>query len=435
LALKLSSYSNNLPKKVLRFYNSSPEARKWFDETKALRSFRTAQQYLESLELFCDFVDKKPSELLKLKASAVKELVKKYCIDKMSGGVGSGVMARRWRATASFFRFHDKDIGKEVPFKAKNKFLDKIPTKEELRKILDAAPSISTRIAIHLMAYAGMRPEDICDLTYASVKRDFEKNIVPCAVYVPQTKTGNFYVTFMSESTISLVGQYLDIRKKRGEEISDKSPMIIDEHTKGSRVKGIRRKTLGIRILNAMRRSGIETISTFGLAVQRMRPYSLRKYFRSNLTGHAPSEYIEAWLGHTSGLAHVYGGTKDLDPSTIERMREAYKKCEPFLLATMQPLDQTTVVKEAKIEALKSMAKALLGIDLIEVKVAKEKELGRELNRDEELDLFENELKKLREGTHNPQRIVKEDELEKHLTEGWQFISVLPSQKILIKKR
>ncbi len=27
------------------------------------------------------------------------------------------------------------------------------------------------------------------------------------------------------------------------------------------------------------------------------------------------------------------------------------------------------------------------------------------------------------------------DELEKYLVEGWQFISVLPSQRILIRKR
>ncbi|GEM_PF-7037347 len=41
------------------------------------------------------------------------------------------------------------------------------------------------------------------------------------------------------------------------------------------------------------------------------------------------------------------------------------------------------------------MAKSLLGIDLLEVKVAKEKEIGREVNKDEELELFENELKNL----------------------------------------
>lgn len=47
----------------------------------------------------------------------------------------------------------------------------------------------------------------------------------------------------------------------------------------------------------------------------------------------------------------------------------------------------------------------------------------KELGKEEELELFENELKKLREGKHNPQRIIHEDELEKYLAEGWQFIA------------
>ncbi|MEM3448329.1 MAG: hypothetical protein QXP38_05540 [Nitrososphaerota archaeon] len=64
------------------------------------------------------------------------------------------------------------------------------------------------------------------------------------------------------------------------------------------------------------------------------------------------------------------------------------------------------------------MAKSLLGIDLLDVKVAKERQIGRELTKDEELELYE-ELKKLREGKHNPQRIIHERELEKHLAEGW----------------
>jgi hypothetical protein len=34
----------------------------------------------------------------------------------------------------------------------------------------------------------------------------------------------------------------------------------------------------------------------------------------------------------------------------------------------------------------------------------------------------------------NPQRIVHESEFEKYLSESWQFISVLPSQRILIRK-
>lgn len=56
------------------------------------------------------------------------------------------------------------------------------------------------------------------------------------------------------------------------------------------------------------------------------------------------------------------------------------------------------------------------------------------MSKEGELELFENELKKLREGKSNPHRIVSENELESYLAEGWCFVAILPSQRILIKK-
>jgi len=58
----------------------------------------------------------------------------------------------------------------------------------------------------------------------------------------------------------------------------------------------------------------------------------------------------------------------------IEDMRNCYKECEPFLTTT-QPLKQSDVVKEAKIEALKSIAKSLLGIDRSKLRLQKKKSL------------------------------------------------------------
>ena len=92
-----------------------------------------------------------------------------------------------------------------------------------------------------------------------------------------------------------------------------------------------------------------------------------------------------------------------------------------------------TIIKEAKIEALKSIAKSMFGIDLLEVKIAKENEENRELTQDETIELFESEMKKTREQP-DPQIIVEEKELESYLKDGWQFVSVLPSQKVLIRK-
>jgi hypothetical protein len=73
-----------------------------------------------------------------------------------------------------------------------------------------------------------------------------------------------------------------------------------------------------------------------------------------------------------------------LPPDMIEDTRAQYKACEPFL-STTSKLEESVVVKEAQIEALKSIAKNLLGIDLLDVKVAREKELGKDLTPAEEL--------------------------------------------------
>ncbi len=163
------------------------------------------------------------------------------------------------------------------------------------------------------------------------------------------------------------------------------------------------------------------------------RPYVLRAYCDTNTIiaeskGKIPHPYLQFLMGHKGDIEARYSTNKGVPPpDMIEDMRKCYRECEPFLSTAIQPLEQSSIIKEAKIEALKSMAKSLLGIDLSEVKVAKEKEVGRELSKEEELELFENELKKLREGKHNPQRIIHESELESYLAEGWQFVSVLPS--------
>ena len=98
--------------------------------------------------------------------------------------------------------------------------------------------------------------------------------------------------------------------------------------------------------------------------------------------------YLQFFMGHKGGMEARYSTNKGrLPPDMVEGMRESYKTCELFLSTMTQPLEHGNIVKEAKLEALKSIAKSLLGIDLLEVKVAKEREVGRELDRDEEIDL------------------------------------------------
>jgi hypothetical protein len=48
--------------------------------------------------------------------------------------------------------------------------------------------------------------------------------------------------------------------------------------------------------------------------------------------------------------------------------------------------------------------------------------------------VVQNEIKKMRGEDNDSQIIIREKELERYLKDGWEFVSVLLSKKILISK-
>jgi len=66
-------------------------------------------------------------------------------------------------------------------------------------------------------------------------------------------------------------------------------------------------------------------------------------------------------MGHKGDIEARYSTNKGvLPPDMLDGMRKCYMEYEPFLSMLAQPLEQTSVIREAKIEALKSIAKSLL---------------------------------------------------------------------------
>jgi len=319
---------------------------------------------------------------------------------------------------------------------------EQIPSNEELSKIFRASnPRVRTAEA--MIAFADLRPQtlgnhdgsdglvlkDLPELRIEKGEIVFER--IPTMIVVKHTlsKTKHKYFTFLIKEGCTYLKEYLEERLRAGERLEPESPLITHERPRASTRKFmITRKTTHL-IRMAMRRAGVYK-----------RPYVLRAYAETQLIiaeskGKISHPYLQFIAGHKGDIESRYSTNKGILPEEmIEDMRKCIQACEPLLGTTAQEIDQSTVVKEAKIEALKSIAKSLLGIDLLEVKVAKEKELERKLSRDEEIELLENEIKKIREGEKDPQAIVKEEELETYLADGWQFVSVLPSQRILIRR-
>ena len=426
-----------------------PDLRRWYSNL-AKGSEVTADVRLRRLGNFCNNVKLSPRDLVSMGREDLKSLqdliqdeIERLHSQKYAPQYIRGLLT----AVKSWLSFNEVKLvrGFKVANADSTPTLEdeRVPTAEELKDVLSRAePRI--KVAISLLAFSGLRLEslayyrgedglrvkDFPEMVIEDGEVSFAK--VPTMVVVRSTisKGRHRYFTFLIQEGCSYLKAYLENRMARGERLDPNSPIIATSPGHGS-----------------TREHAFPNTNKLSDSIRKMlrpkypwRPYVFRAYADTAFDiaesrGYISHPWRVFFMGHKGDIEARYSTNKGrLPPEMVEEMREAYRRCEPLLSTEIRRLDQSSIVKEAKIEALKSIAKSLLGIDLLELKVAREKELGRELNKDEEMELFENELKKLREGKHNPQRIIKEDELERHLAEGWQFISTLPSSRILIKK-
>jgi len=412
--------------------------RRWFDNLAA-KSLLTATVYLRNLGLYCELNKTDPKSILKVAGTkAFRDDFTDFVRRLEREGRAGFYIARFKKTLNSWLAYNGVNVKLKVNVRGESDAPtiagERIPSKEELERILRMATP-RARVSIALMAFSGLRPQTLGNydgtdgirleaFPGAEIRQDgveFRKAPAMLIVRKNLSTARHQYFTFVPQQTLTYIQEYLEDRVKQGERLSKDSPLPGFD-PRGVKKNKFLRTTLVTRdVKEAILRAGFS-----------WRPYVLRAYCDTNMIiaesrGKISHPYLQFIMGHKGDIEARYSTNKGvLPPDMVEDMRKAYKECEPFLSTATQPLEQASIVKEAKIEALKSMAKSLLGIDL--------RALGRELNKDEELELYERELKRLRDGKHNPQRIIHEKELEKYLAEGWQFVSVLPSQKILIKK-
>jgi hypothetical protein len=423
-----------------------PEVERW-RANLARGSKVTAQVYIRRLSRACELLDSTPQRLIEKASEDMKSFqdsLQDMVTQLESQGKSPGYILGIVKVVKSWLRQNDLEITRRIkvsrPTSTPTLENEQIPSKEELSRIFRSS-SLRARAAEVLMAFGDLRPQvlgnhdgsdglslrDLPELEIGVEKVEFTR--IPSMVVVrPElSKARHRYFTFLSGEGCTYLKEYLDSRIRQGEALESASPVIGHERSSASRRFQLTKK-ISHMIRTSMRRAGVYK-----------RPYVLRCYAETQLIiaesrGKISHPYVQFIAGHKGDIESRYSTNKGkLSPEMIEDMRQAYEKCEPFLGTVEPPLAQDLIVKEAKMEALKSIAKNLLGIDLLDVKIRRERELEREMNLDEEIELFEGEIKRMREG-NGSQSLVDEEELEAFLGDGWEFVSVLPSRKILIRK-
>jgi hypothetical protein len=372
----------------------------------------TSEVALRRLGRLCELLSLSPKEIV-AKArrdlagfqDSLEDLVAQLESEHKSPGYILGIL----KAVKSWLRYNDVTLTRKI--KITNSTAtptienEQVPSQDELARIFRASPS-RVKIAVALIAFADLRPQtvgnhngldglmlkDLPEVRIENGEVKFEKIPIMIVVRPTLSKTKHKYFTFLSSEGCTYLKEYLDQRLRCGERVAPETPLIGHERPRKATKRFLLTRKVTHLIRMCMRKAGI-----------RKRPYVLRAYAETQLIiaeskGKISHPYLQFIAGHKGDIESRYSTNKGvLPPDMIEDMRKCYKSCEPFLGTTIRQVEQADIVKEAKVEALKSIAKTMFGIDLTEVKIAKEKKSGKQLNPDEEIELLEIEIKKLRE--------------------------------------
>jgi integrase len=291
---------------------------------------------------------------------------------------------------------------------------DRAPTIDELRKILSVM-GLRNKALFLTLASTGMRLIECLQLKVSDLHMESD----PPYVDVRTAKTGIVRRVYLTKECVDTLREYLSDRERN----NIRSEWLWPR--KGDPDKFLRKVHAQQYWYSAIKKVGMDYKDSSG--GYQLHIHSLRKFYRTQLERAGVSRTtISLWMGQVTGLDLSY--FRPSEPELIEEWRKA----EPFL--TIYKAESPEKIKnEAVIEAIRRFA-VMMGIDPMRIRIEKERELGRKLTEEEELKIIENEMKKMREGSGDPKKIVREEDLERYLREGWDIYTILPSGKIVIRR-
>jgi len=294
---------------------------------------------------------------------------------------------------------------------------DRAPTVEELRKILSWG-KLRTKTLMLVLASSGMRIGEAIKLHV----KDVDFNSKPTKVTLSSevaSKTGERRITYISDEATEYLKRYLDERIHHPE-----AWLFVSEADNSRHVSDDRAWRT---IINCVDKAGLgKSKETTMQGRRKIHPHSLRKFFFSKVVGMIGEAAAHALMGHSSYMKTYYRRTDE------ERAKD-YLKCMQHLTIYSESPDKKKWKEEVKLESIRAFAK-MLGVEPLSVRIEKQKQLGREPTAQEEIKAIQNEVKKLRSENNDPKKIITEEELPKHLADGWDIQTVLPSGKIVVNR-
>ena len=412
------------------------KVKRWYENLKA-KSALTASVYLRGLGYYCELEKTKPNEIIQNIAKPdFKDAFMDFIRKMEKNGYTGSYIARFKRVLRSWSRFNGIDVKLDVNIKGENESptLDneRVPNKEELSRLLRKATARG-RVSISIMAYAGLRPESLGNyegtdgLRLKDIKGlrlsdgiEFDKIPVMVSVKSLLSKARHQYFSFVGEEGATYIKEYLEERRRAGEELDYDSPLLYFSVGK-VRHNSFLRTTLITRDIR-------EAIQGAGL---KMRPYVLRAYFSTaldiaeskGLISHPWRQFV---MGHKGDIEARYSTNKRLPPDMIEEMRESYRKCLKYLETRVSEVSEDNAKLYLQQQLLLTAGYKQDEIDKIDLSVITNEEF-QQILRDKLLGRMTDNGAK--------QKVIPTGDIEQYLTQGYEFQAVLPDGRAIMRLR
>jgi hypothetical protein len=418
--------------------DQDPEVKRWYDNL-ARGSIITADERLRRLGRICNLLGKKPIDLIQEKKKSPQKF-DNFVLDLVSSYLKQGFKPTYVRnnliTLKSWLAHFGLKIDKKIKLPTEDYKEETIPTLEQLSTLLHHC-DLRTRVAAVLMAHSGLRPEaigsydgsdglklsDLPELKLDPEKKTAEFTKVPTMLIVRRTlsKGRHQYFTFLSAEGCEYLREYLVWRMNDEKEVlSANSPVIRNFLAYERKHEFLRTVKLGNTIRRAMRSAGFT-----------WRPYVLRSFFDTQLMlaeskGKILRDYRVFFMGHKGDIEHRYSLNRGKLPQNIvEDLRNAYSRASEFLETSRKT---KTTEEEIKIQVRKAL---LLDAGFNEEEISKMN--LSEMTSEEMQNAVKSKLFGLLNHNGSKQKIVSAPELDSALQQGYEFVSVLPDSRIVVR--
>lgn len=237
---------------------------------------------------------------------------------------------------------------------------DIIPTKEELRQILNQI-GLKGQAFYFCLLSSGARIGEICQLQLSDI--DYTKNPTKIFIRAEYTKTGENRFTFISQEATEILKSFLKVRTQhintaisRNKKIDSNSQVVFGLNTENARDIWN----------NAVKKCGLAKRDERTKRLL-LHPHVLRKYFRTKLSKTIELDVVEALMGHSGYLTEVYR------KHGIEDLAVEYLKVEHFV-TIFRDLSDITKLQKQTIKQNESLRQMFYELQTENFKMKKELE-------------------------------------------------------------